>query len=308
MKTDDEYRYGPYWSRLHDATPGQLSAVGHPALGEGFNREAYGLRLAAAERLLRRCLSAGPDSVLEGAVGVGAYATLWRRLGVTRWVGVDISRAAVQRLRREHPGHGFVDGDLAEEAWTVGLDGEGFDLVTAVDVLFHLVDDAAFGRALENLCRVSAPGGALLVSDVFAPKASRSAPHVRHRPLEAYEAILQRHGLALTGREPVFAILDDPIPRPGRHPFDRLLRLGWRLVAGSLRVLPRALRDPVGAAVVKALRPVDRALCRAGLTVGVNLELAIFSSPKGSTPGLDAPVARNAHATGRNTADPTGGD
>ncbi|HEX6836714.1 MAG TPA: hypothetical protein VF334_09085, partial [Polyangia bacterium] len=73
------YENKSYWSRLHELAPGALSTVGYPALGEGFNRVSYSRRLAAARTILER-QGASFESVLEAAVGVGAYAPLWNEL------------------------------------------------------------------------------------------------------------------------------------------------------------------------------------------------------------------------------------
>src|SRR2546430_2132646 len=170
-----------YWFSLHDRVRGRLSAVGYSALGEGFNRVTYGLRLGAAERLLRR---AGPPRVgtlLEAGVGVGAYEPLWRRIGVADWTGLDLSPTAVADLRGRFPAARFEVLDIGAGDWTA-LPGS-FDLVTAIDVLYHVTDEPRFGRALAELGRRVAGGGALLVSDIFAPQGDAPVTHVKRRPL-----------------------------------------------------------------------------------------------------------------------------
>jgi len=81
--------------------------------------------------------------------------------------------------------------------------------------------------------------------------------------------------MVLVDREPVFAILADPVPRPGRVA-DRLLLDGWRLLAKTLRLTPAPARDAVGAASVLLGWPVDAMLRAAGAARGVNLEAALF--------------------------------
>lgn len=266
-----------YWSDLHEREASRLSAVGYAALGEGFNRVAYRRRLAAAERLLLAS-AVPPNRLLEAAVGVGAYAPLWRKLGVREWVGVDISEHAIASLRERFPDGSFHALDLAspdESAWAPVCRSSGYDVVTAIDVLYHLPDDVAFARALIHLAGQVRPGGVLVLSDVFVQRPVRLSEHVARRPLGTYEDLLRPMGLSFSGREPVFAVLSAPVPRSGVR-MDAALALLWRIAQKAIRMTPAAARDLVGAGVAGALSPLDTALCRAGASRGTNLELAAF--------------------------------
>jgi 2-polyprenyl-3-methyl-5-hydroxy-6-metoxy-1,4-benzoquinol methylase len=272
------YDYDHYWDSLHNENPGDFSAVGYAALGEGFNREAYlRLRLPALRRILHRNRVV-PRSLLEAGVGTGAYGRVWHELDVKRWVGLDISPHAITDLRHRFPNGEFHVVDIARPE--IALEEKAFDLVTAIDVLYHIVDDGHFETAVRWLSSRVSDRGCLLVSDVFteAPHGRRFA-HVRRRPMEAYLAILEPLGLRLVDREAVFAILGDPVPdRNGRG---NLLYLVWRVLQKSIRAMPRRMRNTYGKTVVWSLAPIDR-LIRATTDVrGLNLELAIFA-PKDS--------------------------
>jgi SAM-dependent methyltransferase len=268
---------------LHEQERGQLTAVGYAALGAGFNRVTYRRRLRAVETVLGRA-HIWPSSVLEAAVGVGAYASLWRRLGVQRWVGVDISQAAVSDLRARYPGHRFEVLDLASgdhEAWRNLNDCGGYDLVTAIDVLYHLTSDTGFEVAVAELARCVRPGGYLVVSDAFVVKPTDVADHVRRRPLAAYESILRPLGLTLYEREPVFSIHGDPVVCDRGNHGARVLDLVWRLIQKAIRLTPPGARDVVGAWVALATSPFDWLLRRLGVARGANLELALFRRRSG---------------------------
>lgn len=269
------YTYSTYWKDLHARHAGALSAVGYSGLGEGFNRASYRLRRKALQRLLRRHADLRCGTLLEAAVGVGAYAPVWRELGVRSWHGVDISQDAVRVCRQRYPHGSFEVQDITDRAWVDKIaQAGGYDLVTAIDVLYHFVDDDQFAAALENLCGCLRPGGSLIVSDVFAACDQRIAPHVKRRSLGSYQKILGA-SVQLADREPVFAILGDPVPRPGRRT-DWLLSAAWKALALTLLHTPDPLRDPVGAIAVYAAWLLDSLLRNLGLSQGLNLELALF--------------------------------
>ena len=261
-----------YWRTLHADKRGDLDAVGYAALGRGFNRVTYALRRDALAGLLQRC-AVRPQAVFEAAVGVGAYASLWQQLGVTRWIGVDISADAIADLQARYPASEFYVADVTRDSADFPA---AVDLATAIDVLYHLPDDAAFSAALQHIARSVKPGGALVVSDVFTDVRRPVAVHVVRRPLAAYVDIVQPLGFHLEARAPVFSILGDPVVVPYARVRSRLLFEAWRVLQKSIRVSPAVVRDRFGAAVAAAAQPLDRALRNAGVAEGVNLELSLF--------------------------------
>ena len=266
-----------YWESLHALRNGDLSAVGYPELGEGFNRSTYRMRLQALERLLRRGHAWPIERLLEGGVGIGAYAPLWQRAGVGSWTGLDISGTAIERLRQTYPAQQFYVADLGDKA---GMDSvlkdSRFPLVTAIDVLYHIVNDNAFGDALGSLALRVQPGGYLVVSDIFGSRDCLTAAHVKRRAITSYERILDPLGFRLSDLEPVVALLGDCGPHSPRSVGNLLLRSGWRVAAKCIRVTPARARDLVGTLVAEILKPLDAALRASGMSKGVNLELALF--------------------------------
>jgi 2-polyprenyl-3-methyl-5-hydroxy-6-metoxy-1,4-benzoquinol methylase len=271
------YDYRDYWPSLHKEERGLLSAVGNSALGEGFNRIAYGRRRAALHELLDRASVPGGAVCLEGACGVGAYAEVWKHRGVSRWMGVDISREAIADLKRRYPQDQFAVLDMTSPTWgDLETDpGTGScDVVTGIDVLYHLTDDAAFTAALTNLSRFVRVGGCLVVSDIFPDEVVQAAPHVRRRPIASYEAALGPLGFQLAGREPVFGVMGDSVRRNGLA--DAAVFQTWRVCQKIVRSSPPRARKLVGAFIASIMLPVDAAVRWAGLAAGSNLELALF--------------------------------
>lgn len=197
---------------------------------------------------------------------------MWQDLGVEDWTGLDISTSVVEENRKRFPSARFHCLDLTgvhNDAWDAAGEPGTFDLVTAIDVLYHIVDDGAFAAAVANLTRFVAPGGLLVVSDIFVAQPQLTASHVRRRPVEAYLAA----GVPLTvlDREPIFAILGDPIRRPGFHAKDEILFGVWRMLQKGLRLAHPKVRDGLGSWVTRALAPLDQAL--RPFVAGINLEL-----------------------------------
>jgi hypothetical protein len=270
------YSNAGYWESLHAERVGEFSAVGYPELGEGFNRATYELRLHALQRLLKRCPASQVTSLLEGGVGIGAYAPVWRKLQVQRWIGLDISGTAIEQMSKKFAWGQFRKADLCDGAEIeAALGSSQFDLVTAIDILYHIVDDGSFRNALRNLSSRVRLTGHFVLSDIFCQKECMPAAHVKRRSLKAYETILKPLGFRLITREQVFAIIGhSEIRMAGMS--DKLLSAAWRGTAKFVRTFPAGARNLVGTAAAYALKPLDAPLRGMGLGRGSNLELALF--------------------------------
>ena len=112
---ESEYRPAQYWNDLVSGNAG-LRNVAYPWLAESFNRCIYRAMMNAAFAALRR---SGRDDfrgadVLDIGCGTGVWTGLWARLGAKRVAGIDLSVAAVERLRNLQPDAEFEQGDIAD--------------------------------------------------------------------------------------------------------------------------------------------------------------------------------------------------
>ena len=247
-----------YWARLHQES--SLRSVGQSGLPEELNRHLYAIARRNVLRFVRRqgVLDQPLGRVFEAGAGTGFWIALWTSLGATRVDGCDLALQAVERLRAAFPGT-FVAGDLASEG-VLPADGS-YELVTAMNVLLHILDDDAFAAALRNLAATVAPGGSLLLAE---PALARSAEPTlrpgassRARALSRYVDVLEPAGFALAAIQPSTVVGANPIER--EHPRFRGYQAIWRR-AGRL-----AKRGPRRAAAVgRVLEGLDRALLPLG--------------------------------------------
>jgi SAM-dependent methyltransferase len=217
-----------YWeSRLAERF--SLEGVGYVGLGGPFNVWMYRVRRAVVRRRARRLLAgrAGPR-VLDVGSGTGFYLDLWRELGATSVTGSDITETAVERLRARSPGSEVVRFDVGGE--DVPLPPAGFDVVSAFDVLFHIVDDRAYARALRNIHQLLTPGGLLLFTDNFVHGRPARTATQASRTLEDVEAAVAEAGLEILERRPVMVLMNGPVDSRSR-----LLRMWWSALSAAAR-------------------------------------------------------------------------
>ncbi len=248
----DPFRVRDYWeSRLRQSY--SLQGVGYQRLGTQYNKWMYRLRAHVFQRVAR---GLGVDwssaRVLDVGSGTGFYVEQWHNLGVPKVTGADITDVAVEGLGKKFPGDGFVQLDIGKPMTAHGsrLTAHGFDAVSAMDVLFHIVDDAEYAQAFRNIAALLAPGGWFIWSDNFLRHGTERVTHQVSRSLADSEAAVRQAGLQIVRRVPMFVVMN--------HPTDsrsRLARLAW-----TAMVAPAALAEPLGWLVGAALYPLDLAL------------------------------------------------
>jgi demethylmenaquinone methyltransferase/2-methoxy-6-polyprenyl-1,4-benzoquinol methylase len=103
------------------------------------------------------------DRVLDACCGTGDLAIAATRAGAGEVVGVDFSRAMLERARRKAPGIEWIEGDVL----SLPFGDESFDAVT---VGFGVRNVEDLPAALRELRRVLRPGGRLGVLEITTPR------------------------------------------------------------------------------------------------------------------------------------------
>jgi SAM-dependent methyltransferase len=134
--------------------------------------------------------------ILDIGTSTGTNLRMLRDLGYRRVTGLDFSLDAIRYC--EDTGLGPVrHGDVCALPFADG----SFDLVLATDIIEHVDDD---GRALAEIARVLAPGGAVLITVPTFPSLwglqDRVAQHKRRYRLRPLVKKIEGAGLAVTSR------------------------------------------------------------------------------------------------------------
>jgi len=194
-----------YWEQRYAQL--NLHNSGHRDLPEAYNLWLYRRKQAVFRRGMGRVgLPLRGAKVLELGSGTGAYLDFWRREGVGGLTGLDLSASAVEFVSAGYPEFRFLHRDVTAPRLTADC-GTGFDLVTALDVLYHVVDDSLFAAALENIHAVLRPGGVFAVHDLFLHHATEHHEYIRWRSLADWEQALDRAGFVIAGRLPIFFLM-----------------------------------------------------------------------------------------------------
>ena len=216
--------------------------------------------------------------VLDAGCGSGFFVDHYLEKGA-HVTGVDLTDVAVERLPDPLP-----LGPLRGRRPLDVAPGPAYDLVSCFDVLFHIVDDAAWDAALTNLTDAVKPGGWFVFTEHFFKHApAADAAHNKSRGRGVYETALIARGLAIHDERPTHHLMNREL---GAFKFlNRVPELIYRVDLGLLMtgLLEERRRQPP-----HARAPADRR--------GAAARLGLASEARGASERAPAAAAPRACA------------
>lgn len=181
------YQPKEYWEKTL-AEQFDLRGTGEPGLSLAYNRACYALRAEVLDRALATAgFSPRGRRVLDVGCGTGFWTAYYTQRGA-QYTGLDIAPTSIERLSKAYPDAAFVLSDVSEAE----LPGQ-WDAVNVFDVLYHITDDTRWAAAVGRLARAVAPGGLLLITDLFTEPRGL-AEHNKMRSFASYRAAIEASG------------------------------------------------------------------------------------------------------------------
>lgn len=155
-----------WWDRYYGAVPVSDAATIEPGKEDLATRYHYN---SVENLILAHLVNTGRHlagaRVLDVGSGAGHWLRFYRELGAETLTGIELSEPASRHLGNAFAADSAVEiiqGDVASISYS-----EQFDVVNAIGVIFHIVDDGRFRATVEALCRALAPDGLLFVGGHF---------------------------------------------------------------------------------------------------------------------------------------------
>ncbi|WP_051297779.1 class I SAM-dependent methyltransferase [Brevibacterium album] len=271
-----EHDHSGFWEESLDADWTERG-VGYQALGLAFNSWMYRAREEVFMREAGRAGVGRGTRVLDIGSGTGLYIRWWSRMLPAEVSGSDLTTAAVRNLRERFPENRFEQLDIT--SGTGPFEPGSFDVVSCMDVLFHITDDEAYRAALRNIAALLRPGGTFVLTENFVHRPAARVPaesadttadgtatedaaaqgaaahehraHQTNRSLAWIEDALAEAGLRLEHRTPHLVLMNAQVDAPW------LWRKAW---GGALRAA--TLTEATGGLAGRMLHPLERTLAR----------------------------------------------
>jgi 2-polyprenyl-3-methyl-5-hydroxy-6-metoxy-1,4-benzoquinol methylase len=231
--TDTKFNPGAYWEDRLQKIKG-LEGVGFKKLGSPFNHWAYKARKAVFLSEIKKITGdISKQNVLDIGSGTGFYVDIWKRQGAGKITGIDITQSSVSQLKVKYPEYEFHQDDIGSETFKTDRYGK-YDVISCMDVLFHIIDDKRFEKAIENIANLLTKNGIFIYSALYLRNRDvmRGESQVC-RTYDYLQKVFEKNGLQLVVYRPFLYLTNKPLD--SRNP---LMKAYWYLLENSLYVAP----------------------------------------------------------------------
>ena len=221
MEQDDVKQY---WETRLEAQF-NLGSVGYRGLGEMYNRWLYKVRRSVFTRTINTLsMPLQNAKVLDVGSGTGFYIDRWIEQSVRDLMGSDITEIAIEQLRQRYPQYNFFQVNIGGSIDP--LVNFRFDIISAFDVFFHILDNQDYQNAVRNVFSLLTPGGYFIFSENFIHGNAKTSPHVVSRSLTTIQKVLTDNDFSIVDRFPMFYLMNKPIDSSNEilHGFWQMLR------------------------------------------------------------------------------------
>lgn len=197
-----------YWERTLEKNY-NLQGTGSLSLGKNYNKWLYKIKLKSFLRIIKKLnQDIKGKKILDVGSGTGFYIEAWNKLGAKTITGTDITHNAVKNLKKKFPKNEFFQLDIGDEFMTSHQ--KQYDIVSALDVLFHIVDDKRYERAIKNINNFLKTDGVFIFSEIFVKKKPVRTKYYVKRSAKYIEQILHSNSFEIIHRAPKTFLMSYP--------------------------------------------------------------------------------------------------
>ena len=184
-----------------------LGGVGHLATGKYYNYWVYKTRGDCVRRILKKMNLAKNSLCLDIGSGTGFYLDLLNKAGFTNIEGSDLTDIAVTNLKKNYPSQNIISLDISSNK----IDPkETYDLITCMDVMFHITDNVRYENAFKNISNLLKKGGYLVLTENFCP-VNADRGHIHDRTKQEILGSLESNELEIETIVSKFILLNPPV-------------------------------------------------------------------------------------------------
>lgn len=215
-----------YWQERHSRT--DLSTVGFIGFGIPFNFWMYKIRAVVFNSIIRQQkLDFSKEKVLDVGSGSGFYLQQFKALKAADLSGSDFSDKAVRKLRTTFKGTKIINLDITGSVPKKGQ--KKYSLINAFDILYHIVDDKKYSRAIENISAMLKKNGLFIFTENFLQNKNQRDLFQVNRSRRTILKLLRKNHFQVLTVKPIFYLMNTPVDSESKF-----LKIWWFIFSNSI--------------------------------------------------------------------------
>ncbi len=215
-----------YWQKRHSQT--DISTVGFIGFGIPYNFWMYKVRLVVFNSIVKeQKINLQKTKILDVGSGSGFYLQRWSALKANNITGSDFSERAIKKLRTTFKGMKIIYLDITSSA--IQAKQGKYSLVSAFDILYHIVDDGKYSNAIKNISFLLKTNGVFIFSENFLKGNSKRDEFQVSRSRRFILNCLKKNNLRVLTVNPVFYLMNTPVDSK-----NKFLKIFWFILSNSI--------------------------------------------------------------------------
>lgn len=195
-----------YWE-IRLASDYSFGGVGYLGIGKYYNYWIYRMRKVQFRKALRKINFPKTVKCIDIGSGTGFYIQQLIETGYQTITGSDITSLAVSSLRKKYSNLEILNMDICSTDVSYY---QKYELVTCMDVLFHIIDENAYEKAIQNLSSLLEKKGVLIITENFTPS-YKLRGHIIDRTKESIIGNLKQNSFQIEYIYSQFVFLNPPV-------------------------------------------------------------------------------------------------
>lgn len=180
-----------YWeNRIQNNS--KYRSIGHQAYNEKTNKKRKKSVIPTLNSIINDEFD-NPEnrSLLDVGCGTGVYSKFYDSL-LGDISGIDISQEAIETINDSNISGTFKQGEASDLPFN-----KEFDIVHCFSVLYHIVDDKKWRRAISEITDKTKDNGIIILRINWTEEGENSAKHVKKRKKPEYKDAFKSEGLKI---------------------------------------------------------------------------------------------------------------
>ena len=150
------------------------------------------------EIIMKYNLSATGSAILDIGSGTGHWIDFYRSYFDPSCIwSIDFASGPLEKLKQKYENVvSFLHWDISAAIPDI-ISAERFDIINAIGIIFHIVDDIKWEKAIENLSALLSDKGVLIIGGDFGPTTLERGIMRKTHSLDEWEKLVQTLGLKI---------------------------------------------------------------------------------------------------------------